>query len=71
MLLWASISASFCSVNSHTDGYLFEGGDVQIIVLGSHPKFRKNGVYPVLSECAEFMVNSIVGSFMTQSVWLE
>ena len=39
-------------------------------VLGICPEFKKNGVYPVNSDLAELMANSIAGSLLTQSHWL-
>ncbi|KAI0045408.1 hypothetical protein FA95DRAFT_1495461 [Auriscalpium vulgare] len=33
------------------------------------PEFRKNGLKPVVSDRAEFIANSILGSFNAQSFW--
>ena len=48
------------------EGNSDEGAVGQIIVLGIRPKLRKNGAYPVLTDHAEFMANSIAGNFNTQ-----
>jgi len=67
MLSWASIITSFFwSAKFLMEGNLDEGAVGQIIVLGIRPKLRKNGAYPVLTDHAEFMANSIAGNFNTQ-----
>ena len=64
------MSASFfCNANSLIEGYSEEEGVLKIIFRGILPKFRKNGVYPVLSDHAELIANSIAGSLATQSFW--
>ena len=51
-------------------GYSSFPGSFQMNVLGIRPEFKKNGVYPVDSDLAELMANSIAGSLLTQSRWL-
>ena len=46
----------------------FAGAEFQSKGLGMRPLLRKNGAYPVVSERAELITNSIAGSFNTQSV---
>ncbi|KAI0037369.1 hypothetical protein FA95DRAFT_1507036 [Auriscalpium vulgare] len=39
----------------------------QTIGRGTHPELRKNGLNPVVSEQAEFIANSMIGSLSAQS----
>ena len=67
----AVVNASFIlCVYAFTLGYLLLLGASQIIPLGICPVFRKNGEYPVDSDCARLIVNSIAGNLETQSFWV-
>jgi len=71
MLSCVDIRASLLwSVNTWTEGYSSEHAESHIMDLGMHPVLRKNSAYPVLSDQAELIANSIAGSLETQSVCL-
>ena len=67
----AVVNASFilCTY-AFTLGYSSLLGASQIIALGIHPVFRKNGEYPVDSDRARLIANSIAGNLKTQSFWV-
>jgi hypothetical protein len=68
MLSCTAIIASFLfRANIRIEGNSVGGAELHIIDLGIRPKLRKNGANPVLTERAEFIANSMAGSFNTQS----
>ena len=63
MLSCADNSANFlCSANARTEGYSSGRAEFHSMDLGIRPVFKKNGAYPVLSDRAELIANSIAGS---------
>jgi hypothetical protein len=69
MLSCAVIIANFFqSAEFLMPGYSDKGMEFQINGQGKQPVLRKNGEYPVLSNLAELITNSIVGNSKTQLV---
>ena len=69
ILSWAAMIASFfCVANCRTEGNSVDGVPAQSIVRGICPEFKKKGAYPVLSDRAELMANSMAGNLETQSL---
>ncbi len=67
---WAEIIACFIRIAKIcTPGYSVFVALSQIMEHGILPLFKKKGVYPVISERAEFMANSIAGNNATQFFW--
>lgn len=61
------MASFFCKAKFQMDGNLADEVESQIIDLGIHPEFGKNGTKPVLSNQAKLIANSMAGNFATQS----
>ena len=70
-LSWADMTAALTRcAKVRTPGNSSAVGESHIIARGIRPVFKKNGAYPVASERARLIANSIAGNFATQSFWV-